>query len=73
MVTPEDPRLSAGVCVIEVAAQNRQQVFNRLYEEYGVAGAPAGGLRFCPHVYNTMDHIHRAVQAVSEMRKLITA
>ncbi len=73
MVTPADPRVSAGVCVIEVAPEGRQQVFNRLYEEYGIAGSTAGGLRLCPHLYNTMDHIHRAVQAVGAMRTLITA
>jgi selenocysteine lyase/cysteine desulfurase len=71
LVTPIDRQLSGGVCVIEVPAKHRNEVFNRLYGEFGIAGATTGGLRLCPHVYNTRQHIERAVHAVKAMRELI--
>ena len=71
LVTPEDPRLSGGVCIIRIPPQKRQEVFDRLYNRYGIAGAPVGGLRLCPHVYNTMTHVERAIGAVREMRSII--
>ena len=71
LVTPQDSRFSAGVCIIEVPRQRRQQVVDQLYHEYGIAGAPTGGLRLCPHIYNTVEHIERALEGVKAMRGLI--
>jgi selenocysteine lyase/cysteine desulfurase len=71
LVTPEDPELSGGVCIIDVAQEKRVQIFDRLYQEYGIAGSPAGGLRLSPHVYNTWEHVERALSAVGAMRELI--
>ncbi len=71
LVTPEDSRLSGGVCIIQVPPQKRREVFNRLYTQYGIAGAPVQGLRLCPHIYNTMTHIDRAIGAVRDMRSII--
>ncbi len=71
MVTPLDPQLSAGVCIIRVPQERRLAVFNKLYDEYGIAGAPTGGLRLCPHLYNTMEHVQRAVRGIRAMRGLI--
>jgi selenocysteine lyase/cysteine desulfurase len=70
LVTPLNRRLCAGVCIIDVP-KNRSQVFNKLYEDYGIAGAPTGGLRLCPHIYNTMDHVERAVRGIKALRPLI--
>ena len=64
LVTPEDPKLSGGVCIVEVERGKNREVKNRLYDEHGIAGAGTGGLRLCPHVYNTMEHVERAVQGV---------
>ncbi|MDA2937720.1 aminotransferase class V-fold PLP-dependent enzyme [Acidobacteria bacterium AH-259-A15] len=71
LVTPEDPRFSAGVCIIEVPEERRKKMLDRLYHEYGIAGAPTGGLRLCPHLYNTMEHIERALEGVKAMRRFI--
>lgn len=71
LVTPEAPELSGGVCIIEIEREKRREVFNRLYEEYGIACAPTGGLRLSPHIYNTMAHIERALKGVRAMRELI--
>jgi selenocysteine lyase/cysteine desulfurase len=67
LVTPLDPSQSAGVCVIRVPAAKRNEVYNKLYEEHGIAGAATGGLRLCPHVYNTREHIERAIQGVKAL------
>jgi selenocysteine lyase/cysteine desulfurase len=61
LVTPLDPALSGGVCVVNVAADKREAVYQKLYAEHGIAGASTGGLRLCPHIYNTREHIERAV------------
>ena len=70
LVTPPDPELSGGVCIIEVPG-DRGAAVRRLYEEHGIAGAGTGGLRLCPHVYNTMDHIDRAIDAAKTLREVI--
>jgi selenocysteine lyase/cysteine desulfurase len=72
LVTPEDPRLSAGVCIIEVAEEKRRQLADLLYEQHGIAGADTGGLRLCPHVYNTPEHIERALEGVRSLRRFLT-
>ncbi len=68
LVTPIEPHMSGGVCILEVPREKRRPVFNRLYEEHGIAAAATGGLRFSPHIYNTMEHIERAVRAIQSMR-----
>ncbi len=70
LVTPMEPALSGGVCIIE-APGDRSAALRRLYEEHGIAGAGTGGLRLCPHVYNTMDHVARAVEGVKALRGVI--
>lgn len=66
LVTPMDPALSGGVCIVEVAG-DRQAVFQRMYREHGIAGASTGGLRLSPHVYNTMEHVERALEGIRAM------
>jgi selenocysteine lyase/cysteine desulfurase len=67
LVTPLDPALSAGVCVLRVPPGKGTLVYNKLYEEHGIAGAATGGLRLCPHVYNTREHVERAVRGVKAL------
>ena len=71
LVTPRQPQLSGGVCIVDVPPNRRAEVFNRLYEEFGIAGSTSGGLRLCPHIYNTGEHIDRAVAGVRKLRGLI--
>lgn len=69
--TPRDPALSGGVCIAKVNPDQRSEIVDRLYDEYGIAGAPTGGLRLCPHIYNTMEHVERALQGVRALRESI--
>ncbi len=64
LVTPMDAELSGGIVILEVEANRRREVLNRLYKEHGIAGASNGGLRLCPHAYNTMKHVERTVEGV---------
>lgn len=70
LVTPLDRQLCAGVCVIDVP-RNRREVFNKLYEEHGIAGAAVSGLRLCPHIYNTREHVERALRGIKALLPLI--
>ena len=71
LVTPVPPELNAGVCILNVPSKARRKVFDRMYTEFGIAGATTGGLRLCPHIYNTMEHIERAVHGIKAMRDVI--
>ena len=70
LVTPLDDRLSAGVCIMQVAPEKRQAVFDAMYDRFGIAGSTSGGFRLCPHVYNTREHIERAARGVASLRAL---
>ncbi len=67
LVTPMRKELSLGVCIAR-AGPNRSVVLDRLYREFGIAGAETGGVRLCPHVYNTEEHVERALRALGAMR-----
>jgi selenocysteine lyase/cysteine desulfurase len=71
LVTPEPAELSGGVCIVKAAPAGRRELLDRLYYEHGIAGAPTGGLRLCPHVYNTMEHVERALRGVRALRSLL--
>jgi isopenicillin-N epimerase len=60
-VTPGDPNLSFGVCITRAPAGQGGAISNRLYEEFGITGAATGGLRLSPTIYNTEEHVDRAV------------
>lgn len=70
LVTPMDPKLSGGVVIARVSGDGRA-AFQRLYAEHGIAGAPTGGLRLSPHVYNTMEHIERALAGLRALQPVI--
>ena len=67
LVTPLSEQLSHGVCITKVADGHGSEVSNRLYSDYGIASAPTGGLRLCPTIYNTIEHIDRAVAGVKTL------
>ena len=73
LVTPMDAALSAGVVIIEVPAESQREVFSRMYDEHGIAGSTSGGLRLSPHLYNTAEHIERALAGLKALRPLIVA
>ena len=68
LVTPTEKNLSAGVCIIDVATERREALFEAMYEDFGIAGSTAGGFRLCPHVYNTREHVERAARGLEAHR-----
>lgn len=73
LVTPEDPKMSGGVVIIDVPKDNQKTVADTMYSKFGIAASTSGGLRLCPHIYNTRAHVMRAIQGVTSMRELIKA
>lgn len=73
LVTPLDGRFSGGVCIARAEGAQRRALWDRLYREYGIIGAPTGGLRLCPHLYNTPEHVDRAIAGVAALRSLLAA
>jgi selenocysteine lyase/cysteine desulfurase len=70
LATPLDPALSGGVCIIRAAGKNGQEAYQTLDRKWGIAGAATGGVRLCPHIYNTMEHIERAAEGIKSVRHL---
>jgi selenocysteine lyase/cysteine desulfurase len=70
LMTPREPALSGGVCIVRADAAKGKQAYETLYRKWGIAGAATGGLRLCPHIYNTMDHIERAAEGIKSVRHL---
>ncbi|MBM64170.1 MAG: hypothetical protein CL484_14570 [Acidobacteria bacterium] len=68
LVTPMNTDLCGGVCIAEVPAENRRKLVDGLYSIHGIAGAATGGLRLCPHLYNTEEHIDRAIRGARNLR-----
>jgi selenocysteine lyase/cysteine desulfurase len=71
VITSTNPELSAGVCVIRFDGIDNQKIYEALYAKHGIAGAPSGGVRFCPHIYNTMEEIERTLTSLSRVVKEI--
>ncbi|MBK9171170.1 MAG: aminotransferase class V-fold PLP-dependent enzyme [Bryobacterales bacterium] len=64
-----EPELSGAVIKFHVASVPTRQAYDTLYAKnrLGIAATNAGpteGLRFSPHIYNSMDEIDQAVAAV---------
>ena len=68
LVTPMDEKVSGGVCIVEVPDQSRRALANAMYDKHGIAGSATGGLRLCPHLYNTMEHVERAIAGVTDFK-----
>ena len=69
--TPRREGLSAGVVVFHLPGVDHRAVYDRLYLRHQVAVAAMGGafpgIRFSPHIYNTLDDVERAVARLAEV------
>ena len=57
IITPARPEMRAGVCVVRFEGREMRPIHEALYREHRVATAPTGGLRFSPHIYNTIADV----------------
>ena len=67
LVTPMDPELSFGVCITKAPSGRGSEISDKLYAEHGIAGAATGGIRLCPTIYNTTEHVDRAVAGIKAL------
>ncbi len=67
--TPLAPELSAGVLVFALPGVSHGEVFQEVYETHHLActgrGGAFDGIRLSPHIYNTLDEVERAVEALA--------
>lgn len=64
-VTPLAPELSAGIVILNLPGKENHEVSDKLYHSFGIAAAPAGGIRLSPHVYNTLKDIDYVVKSLA--------
>jgi selenocysteine lyase/cysteine desulfurase len=69
LLTSTSPELSGGVCVARFDGLDQRKIYETLYVKHGVAGAAVGGLRLCPHIYNTLEEVDRTIAALSQVVK----
>jgi len=72
VVTPLDPRLSAGILCFEIGAMKADEIGKQLVARKIVAGASPylpSYARFSPGVMNTPEEVDAAVQAVKEIAR----
>jgi isopenicillin-N epimerase len=67
LTTPRDAARSGGVVIARFGDIDHRQLYERLYTEARVAGASTGGLRLCPHIYNTSADVTHATDAVAKI------
>lgn len=70
--TPLEPELSLGVVVFSAPGIDLSQALDTLYHNHNIGcavfGGDLAGIRMCPHIYNTMEEMERAVHAVSQLQ-----
>ncbi len=66
-ITPMAPELSAGIVIINLPGKQSQEVFQKLYDSYGIGCATSGGIRLSPHIYNTRQDLDKVVDALASI------
>jgi selenocysteine lyase/cysteine desulfurase len=66
-VTPRSPEVSGGVVIFRFDGVANGALNTALYTEHRVAGASTGGMRLCPHIYNTFEDVDRAAAGLAEL------
>jgi selenocysteine lyase/cysteine desulfurase len=64
LVTPKTPDMSAGVVVFNFPGRDNRVIYDTLYDQERIAASTKGGIRLCPHIYNTRSEIELVVAAV---------
>lgn len=69
--TPLAGELSGGVVVFNAAGLDLDKALDLLYHEHNIGCAvfpgDTGGIRLCPHIYNTLEELDRAAHAVARI------
>lgn len=71
MVTSTNPRFASSVVILSAPREQRAALVEHMLRDAGIVVAPVNGLRFSPHIYNTAEHVDRAITAVGRVRHLL--
>ena len=66
-VTPLHPSMSAGIVIVILTGKDSKDVYQKLYDNYGIACASTGGIRLSPHIYNTLEDVDKVVKALAAL------
>lgn len=55
---------SGGVVIIGLGKKDPKEIYQKLYDSHGIACADTRGIRFSPHIYNTLNGMDRIVAAL---------
>lgn len=72
-VSPLQPDFRSNVVILSAPGENGGALVEHMLREAGIIVAAVGGLRFTPHVYNTGEHIERAIAGAASARRLLSA
>ena len=71
LTTPSNPTQRHGIVVIHFEnPDDGEDLYNWLYTEHRIGVASTGGLRICPYIYNTGEHIVKLLAAIQEYNAL---
>ncbi len=69
--TPMDSACSGGVIVFNVPGLDLPGALDKLYKQRGIGcavfGGDLAGIRMCPHIYNTLEEMELAAEAVASL------
>ncbi len=66
-VSPLSSEMTAGITIINLPGKTPLEINQKLYDTYGIACAPSGGVRMSPHIYNTMADVDKVVEALTTL------
>lgn len=72
LLTPIEPELSGAVVKFRIEGKNTQELGRVLWSNHRISGAVTArgdleGIRWCPHVYNSLEEIDRATTALGRL------
>lgn len=72
-VSTTNPLFTSSVIILRASAENARRMVGQVFNDSRVITAPVNGFRMSPHVYNTAEHVDRALAAVRKSRHLLSA
>ncbi len=73
LYSPTAPELSSAVVTFRPGEADIQKMYRALYEKHGIGCAPRGGdkpgLRFSPHIYNSLAQVDQVLRAIHDSLK----
>jgi selenocysteine lyase/cysteine desulfurase len=65
LISPASDLFSSVITIVSLPGKSVSDLYQSLYAKHGIACAATGGLRFSPHVYNTLGEMDLIAEAVS--------